>query len=179
MHDHPLIHALGLVGVIGAGLPLVCARGRSRKLWIAHLAMVVVMVTMFLPEASGWVSVGMGSILIVLALMITTADADRSSTLACAADLTAMGIIMMFAVPSQTYSGGPHRTNEHYVSLHSHQLAGGTASITDWLGPFVLASWAAIALHPRLARRGPIGKTAKITMTSSILMLVGMAPMAA
>ncbi|MFD6059481.1 hypothetical protein [Rhodococcus wratislaviensis] len=180
MHDLPLIHALGLVGVVGASLPLFWARSLMREVLVAHLVMAVVMAAMFLPGGTaGWVSVGTGCLLIALAMWVTADTADHSTAFPCAADLTAMAVILLFVSPALTYSDGTPRSDGHHAPLHAHQLAEFPTTSATWLGPLVLTCWAAIALHPLLARREPIGRQAKITVASGVLMLTGMVPMAA
>lgn len=181
MHDLPLIHALGIIGIVGAALPLFCERGRRRRVWVAHLAMVVVMAAMFIPGGmAGWVSVGTGCLLIALAMWVTADAADRAAALPCAADLAAMALILLFVSPALTYSDGAPRSDGYQVPLHAHQMLGGPPMIfTTWLGLLVLACWATIALYPLLPRRGPIGRQTKITVASGILMITGMVPMAA
>lgn len=179
MHDLPLIHSLGIVGIVGAVLPLFWERGRRRRVWVAHLAMVAVMAAMFIPGGTaGWVSVGTGGLLIALAVWITADAADRA-TASCATDLTAMAVILLFVSPALSYSDGAPRLGGHQAPLHSHQVVGEPTFVANWLGPLVLACWAAIALYPLLSRRGPISRQAKITAASGILMLTGMVPMAA
>ena len=180
MHDLPLIHALGIIGIVGAALPLFRERGRRRRVWVAHLVMVVVMAAMFIPGGTaGWVSVGAGCLLIALAMWVTADSPDRSTALPCAADLTAMALIMLFVSPALSYSDGAPRSNGQHASLHQHQLVGGPTTAITWLGPLVLTCWAAIELYPLLSRRGPVGRQAKVTVASGIMMLTGMVPMAA
>ncbi|WP_172652503.1 hypothetical protein [Rhodococcus opacus] len=181
MHAYPLIQTLVFVGLVGAALPLFCGQCRTPEVWVAHLAMVVVMATMFVPGGSaGWVSVVAGCVLLALAMWVTSDIADRSATLSCAADLTAMALILLFVSPAMAYSGAVPRQDGYQGTLHAHHLAGGATSITSWLGPLVLMCWAGIVLFPFLARgREPTGRHGKITAASGILMLTGMVPMAA
>ena len=180
MHDLPLIHSLGIVGIVGAALPLFSPRSRGRKVWVAHLAMVAVMAAMFIPGATtGWVSVGTGCLLIALAMWVTTDAADRSTAFPCAADLTAMAVILLFVWPALAFSDGTPTSDRHQALHHPHELAIGSTATSTWLGPLILTCWAAIAVYPLLARREPIGRQAKITVASGILMITGMVPMAA
>ncbi|WP_156517734.1 hypothetical protein [Rhodococcus sp. LB1] len=172
-----------VVGLVGAALPLFCGQCRTLEVWVAHLAMVVVMATMFIPGGcAGWVSVLAGCVLLALAMWVTSDIADRSTALPCAADLTAMSLILVFVSPTVSYSDAVPRLDDSYPgSLHAHHLAGGaTTTITSWLGPLVLMCWAGIVLYPLFARRRePTGRHAKITAASGILMLTGMVPIAA
>ncbi|MFE5708482.1 MULTISPECIES: hypothetical protein [Rhodococcus] len=138
------------------------------------------MAAMFIPGGmTGWVSVGTGCLLIALAMWVTADAADRA-TASCAADLTAMALILLFVSPALTYSDGAPRSDGYQVPLHAHQMLGGPPMIfTTWLGLLVLACWATIALYPLLSQRGPIGRQTKITVASGILMITGMVPMAA
>lgn len=184
MHSHPLIHILGFVGLLGAALPLFRPHSGRPRIWVAHLAMVAAMAAMFIPDgAGGWAGMGAGCILIALAMWITADTAERSSTFSCVTDLMAMALIMVFVSPTLLYAdfraAGSLSAHGHHASLYSaHQVATGPMSSFTWLGAAVLTCWAVIALYPLLTRTGPIGRQAKITASSSILMLVGMAPMA-
>lgn len=175
MHDHPLMQALMFAGVVGAAIPLMWTRQKPHRIWIAHLAMTAVMAGMLIPGGtSGWVSVGMGTFLLALAMWISDDSTDHSTVLRCATDLTAMAIILLFVVP--TSAGGVGTSQHHEPQLaHGHH---GTATISTWLGPLVLICWAAIVLYPLFARRGSAVRETKIAVTSGVLMLAGMVPMA-
>ncbi|MFC9904522.1 hypothetical protein ACFVJ3_30735 [Rhodococcus sp. NPDC127593] len=182
MHAHPLIQTLMFVGLVGAALPLFWGQCRTLEVWVAHLAMVVVMATMFIPGGSaGWVSVVAGCVLLALAMWVTSDIADRSTALPCAADLTAMSLILVFVSPAMASADAVPRSDDDYqTSFHDHHVAGGATTITSWLGPLVLMCWAGIVLFPLFARRRePTGRHANITAASGILMLTGMVPMAA
>lgn len=182
MHTHPLIQTLMFAGLVGAALPLFCGRSHTLEVRIAHLAMVVVMATMFIPGGNAeWVSVLAGCVLLALAMWVTSDIADRSTALSCAADLTAMSLILVFVSPAVASSDALPRSDDDYQrSFHDHHLAGGATTITSWLGPLVLMCWAVIVLFPLFARRRePTGRHPRITAASGILMLTGMVPMAA
>ncbi|MFF0284212.1 hypothetical protein ACWEQV_26735 [Rhodococcus aetherivorans] len=176
-----MIQTLMFVGLVGAALPLFWGQCRTLEVWVAHLAMVVVMATMFIPGGSAaWVSVVAGCVLLALAMWVTSDIADRWTALSCAADLTAMALILLFVSPAMACSDAVPRQDGYQESLHAHHLAGKATTITSWFGPLVLMCWAGIVLYPLFARRRePTGRHAKITAASGILMLTGMVPMAA
>ena len=181
MHTHPLIQTLMFAGLVGAALPLFCGRSHTLEVRIAHLAMVVVMATMFIPGGNaGWVGVVAGCVLLALAMWVSDM-ADRSTALSCAADLTAMSLILVFVSPAVASSDAVPRSRDRYQSsFHDHHVAGGATTMASWLGPLVLMCWAVIVLFPLFARRRePTGRHARITAASGILMLIGMVPMAA
>ncbi|MFC9356216.1 hypothetical protein ACFTZB_06480 [Rhodococcus sp. NPDC057014] len=137
------------------------------------------MAAMLVPGGtSGWANLGMGCFLIALAMWVTGEMADRSIALPCAADLTAMAVILLFVAPASTNSAALP-THAHRLSHdHAESLGRTMMDPSIWLGPLVLTCWAAIVLYPVLARRRPIGNQAKVAVASGLLMLTGMAPMA-
>ncbi|MFI8568792.1 hypothetical protein ACIGGF_19770 [Rhodococcus sp. NPDC078407] len=159
--------ALMSVGAVGAILPLVTQRAMARSMTIAHCSMAVLMVVMVVTHVPQWMyAIAALGLLSQAFQMVGCTAAGRARRL-CTVDLTAMGALLL-AMPSSGTSA--------VSSLPSlgHQHAANSAGL-PWGPVTVLVCWLAATILVSISDCGPSRRRVAI---SSVLMIIGMTPMA-
>lgn len=156
--------ALMAVGVVGALVPLVTLRAMSRPMTIAHGSMAALMTVMVVAHVPQWIYLIAALGLFGQAFHMVGCTAGRRTRRLCTIDLTAMGALLL-SMPSSGIAG---------VQSAGHHHAASSVQV-PWGPSIVLVCWLLATALAAISDRGPAKRGALI---GSVLMIVGMTPMA-
>lgn len=152
------------VGAVGAMLPLLLDRGMTRSMILAHASMAVLMIAMVFGDVPRWMHLMLGIVLFGQAFHLIERHRDLRSARFCAIDLTATAALLL----SMRASGTPG-------TLHTAHQHGASGNGTAWGSVLILVCWCLATLLVARSNRTTLSKGAVL---GSLLMILGMAPMA-
>ena len=180
-HSGVLSYGIVLGGMGGALLPLAGSVRCRPRVALGHIAMAIAMAGMLVPgDVYVWGCWVGGVALVGMSVWLTGECAEPTHDLRCALDLVAMGLLMLFALPSHTTPNGlPTHQVAPSPRVHQH-TAEFVSGASSWLGPSMIALWGAIVVALVVApRRGKTRHGNAIAFTSTAVMIAAMVPMAA